>query len=60
MPELVVAAVVAILLGGVAGAMDFGGWREPDWRAGAFAFSGSFAAVGLSRLALMWRVRVSS
>ena len=55
LPELVVAAVSAIVLGGVASAMDFGGWREPDWRTAAFAVLGSFATVGLLRLTLMWR-----
>ena len=60
MPELVLAIVTAFLLGGAASALDFGGWREPDWRAGAFAFAGSFACVALLRVALMWRIRVSS
>ena len=48
--ELLLALVAATILGGVATALDFGGWRELDWRAGAFAFGGSFAALGLLRL----------
>ena len=53
--ELLLAAAVAFILGGVASALDFGGWREPDWRAGLFAFAGSFASVGLLRLARLGR-----
>ncbi|HKR63659.1 MAG TPA: hypothetical protein VJZ00_08005 [Thermoanaerobaculia bacterium] len=49
--ELIVAVVTAFLLGVVATALDFGGWREPfEWRAGLFAFFGSAAAVGIFRL----------
>lgn len=48
--ELAVALGVALALGLVATALDFGGWREPDWRAALFAFLGSFAGVGLLRL----------
>jgi hypothetical protein len=49
--ELLVALVTSALLGLVATALDFGGWRELDWRAGAFAFLGALAAAGLVRLA---------
>lgn len=51
-PELTAALVTALLLGALATALDFGGWREPDWRAGLFAFLGAFAAAGLARLTI--------
>ncbi len=38
------------ILGAIANALDFGGWREPDWRAGVFVLIGSFALIGLQRL----------
>lgn len=47
--ELLAALIAALLLGVVATALDFGGWREPDWRAGLFAVFGSFAAAGALR-----------
>lgn len=47
--ELVVAIVTALPLGFVATALDFGGWQEPDWRAGLFSFFGALAAVGSLR-----------
>ncbi len=49
--ELTVAIVVALALGLVATSLDFGGWREPDWRAGLFVCFGSFAAAGATRFA---------
>lgn len=48
--ELTVAIVIALLLGLLATALDFGGWRELDWRAAAFCFCGAFASVALLRL----------
>jgi hypothetical protein len=47
--ELAIALAAALLLGTLATALEFGGWREPDWRAGLFAFFGSFAAAGALR-----------
>lgn len=47
--ELAVTLVAALALGAGATALDFGGWNEPDWRAGLFAFCGSFAAAGALR-----------
>lgn len=47
--ELVVAVVTAATLGVLATALDFGGWNEPDWRAGLFAFLGAAAAAGALR-----------
>ena len=49
LPELIVAGVASAILGIVATALDFGGWSEPDWRALAFAFLGSFAVIGAMR-----------
>ena len=48
-----VALGTALLLGVIATILDFGGWNELDWRAGIFAGTGAFAAIGLLRL---WRV----
>jgi uncharacterized membrane protein SirB2 len=50
--EAFVTIIMALLLGTVATALDFGGWREPDWRAGLFAFFGTLAAAGLFRLTM--------
>ena len=47
--ELVPAIVTALLAGLVATALDFGGWGEPDWRAGVFALFAAFAAIGVTR-----------
>lgn len=48
--ELLVALASSAILGGVASALDFGGWRELDWRAGLFSLLGSFTAIGFFRL----------
>lgn len=48
--EAAVALAAALLLGVAATAADFGGWREPDWRAALFAFLGALAATGALRL----------
>jgi uncharacterized membrane protein SirB2 len=47
--ELVTAIVSALLAGLAATALDFGGWRELDWRAAAFAFCVALAAAGVVR-----------
>ena len=47
--EALVAILIAVAAGLAATALDFGGWKELDWRAGAFAFCCAFAAVGLLR-----------
>ena len=51
------AAILAALAAGLAAtALDFGGWKEPDWRAAAFAFAVTAAALALLRLIrLLWR-----
>ncbi len=48
--EPALSLAVALLLGTLATALDFGGWNEPDWRAGIFVFAGSFAAIAGSRI----------
>jgi len=48
--ELIAALTSALLLGLVATALDFGGWNEPDWRAGLFVVFGSAAAIGVMRI----------
>jgi hypothetical protein len=48
--ELVTVVISALVLGGIATALDFGGWNELDWRAGLFVAFGSFAIAGASRV----------
>lgn len=50
--EICVAIVAGLLLGVVATALDFGGWNEPDWRAGLFTFFGALTAIALLRLTI--------
>jgi hypothetical protein len=50
--EFSVSLAAGLLLGGVATALDFGGWNEPDWRAGLFTFLGALAAAGVFRLTI--------
>jgi hypothetical protein len=49
-PEAIAAFVVANLAGLAATALDFGGWNEPDWRAGLFVFLSVAAALAIVRL----------
>jgi len=53
--EAAAALLTAAMFGCIATAADFGGWREPDPRAAAFAFCGAFAAAGIVRLVRMRR-----
>jgi len=48
--EAVAALVAAAGAGLVATALDFGGWNEPDWRAGLFVFCCTAAVIGVIRL----------
>jgi hypothetical protein len=48
--EAVAAIVAAAGAGLAATALDFGGWNEPDWRAGLFVFCCAAAAIGVIRL----------
>jgi uncharacterized membrane protein SirB2 len=50
--EILVTISAAVLLGVVATALDFAGWREPDWRAGLFVLFGALAAAGVFRLTM--------
>ena len=49
--EIIAAVLTALACGLLATYLDFGGWQEPDWRAGVFAFLGAMAAIGLLRSA---------
>lgn len=53
--ELITALLAAVICGVLATALDFGGWREPDWRAAAFAFAGSLAALAFYRATRLLR-----
>jgi hypothetical protein len=45
------AGIITALLAGVAAtALDFGGWNEPDWRAGLFALMTALASLGWLRV----------
>jgi hypothetical protein len=48
--ELFAVVIGALVLGGIATALDFGGWNELDGRAGLFVIFGSFAIGGVSRV----------
>jgi fluoride ion exporter CrcB/FEX len=50
--ELLVSVLAGMLLGALATALDFGGWNEPDWRAGVFVFLGALATAGAFRLTI--------
>lgn len=47
--ELAIALLTAFALGVAATALDFGGWREPDPRAGLLSFFTAFAVLGFVR-----------
>ena len=47
--ELLVAIAAAALFGLAATALDFGGWRDTDWRAVVFVLLGTAAATGAQR-----------
>ncbi len=49
--ELTIALVAAVVFGLVATAFDFGGWNEPDWRAGLFCLFGAAVVLAMARLA---------
>ena len=53
--EAFASIATAIIFGVIATVLDFGGWKEPDWRAGLFAFSGAAAVIALIRLATLSR-----
>jgi len=47
--ELGVALAAALAFGVLATALDFGGWRDTDWRALVFVLLGTAAATGAQR-----------
>lgn len=47
--ELLLALAAAFCAGLGASALDFGGWAEVDWRAGAFVVFCCLAAIGVAR-----------
>ena len=47
--ELFLVVIASAMAGLAATALDFGGWGELDWRAGAFVILCDFAAIGISR-----------
>jgi hypothetical protein len=48
--ELFAAAIGALVLGGIATALDFGGWNELDWRAALFVLFGLMAIAATIRV----------
>ena len=47
--ELLLVLSTSFVAGLAATALDFGGWNELDWRAGAFVILGTFAVIGMAR-----------
>ena len=47
--ELIVAIAAGAAFGLAATALDFGGWRDTDWRAIVFVLFGTAAATGAQR-----------
>jgi len=48
--ELTVSLLVSVVLGGIATALDFGGWNELEWRAALFVLMGTFSVIAVYRL----------
>lgn len=53
--ELVTATIAALAAGVAATILDFGGWRDLDWRSAAFAFCIALAVTGVVRVITMTR-----
>jgi hypothetical protein len=51
--EAAVSVAAAFAAGLAATVLDFGGWREPDWRAALFALVCAFAVTGIIRVIRM-------
>ena len=47
--ELIIAVAAALAFGIAATALDFGGWRDTDWRAVVFVLLGTAMATGALR-----------
>jgi hypothetical protein len=54
--ELTTALITALILGITATALDFGGWKEAEWRAPLLILFGALSAIGGGR-ALAMRTR---
>jgi hypothetical protein len=50
--ELCAAILSGLIFGVIATALDFGGWKELEWRAALFVFFGACATVALVRLTM--------
>jgi hypothetical protein len=48
--ELFTVLISAPAMGVLATALDFGGWKEPDWRAALFVTFGCAATTGAARM----------
>jgi hypothetical protein len=57
MGELFAVVIGALVLGGIATALDFGGWNEIDWRAALFVFFGSMGLAGVFRFGRLFTRR---
>ncbi len=47
--ELLLAILASLICGSLATALDFGGWREAEWRAALFALCGALAVIAAYR-----------
>ena len=57
--ELITALISALTMGVITTALDFGGWNEPDWRAGLFVLFATAAIIGALRIILLLSARTS-
>ena len=48
--EFLLAAGAAVVIGVTSTALDFGGWNEPDWRAGVFVLFAVLVILAVPRL----------
>lgn len=55
--ELLLVTGMSFAAGLGATALDFGGWNEPDWRAGVFVILCAFTAIGISRAIRLGAIR---
>ena len=58
--ELLTALISVLAMGLLATALDFGGWKEPDWRAALFVTFGCAAIIGAIRLVMILRTPTPS
>ena len=55
--ELLLLTIISFLAGLGTSVLDFGGWRETDWRAALFVIACAFAALGGSRAIRLVKAR---